>query len=221
MALTYLALGDSYTIGESVEPHERWPVQLTQRLNDHGIETESAEILAQTGWTTDELDQAMDARSFTRSFDVVTLLIGVNNQYRGRSVTEFGQQFDRILERCFSLSKTGISGIWVLSIPDWGCTPFAKDRDRDCIRQEIDDFNRETRDRCRQAQAAWVDITDLTRRASNDSRLTAIDGLHPSAELYSLWVDRLYPLVQKSLEVKSPPFAADTPHADNVSRPRS
>ena len=200
MALTYLALGDSYTIGESVEPSERWPVQLTQRLNDHGIATESPEILAQTGWTTDELDEAMASRSFSNSFDVVTLLIGVNNQYRGRSVAEFGQQFDRLLERCLSLSKTGPSGIWVLSIPDWGCTPFAQDRDRRQIGQEIDDFNREKKDRCQRTAASWIDITDLTRRASKDAELTAGDGLHPSAALYRLWVDRLYPRLHNTLK---------------------
>lgn len=199
MALTYLALGDSYTIGESVEPCERWPVQLAQRLNDGGFATQPPEILAQTGWTTDELDHAMDLRSFSTKFDLITLLIGVNNQYRGRCMTEFSQQIDKLLERCLQLSKTGAPGIWVLSIPDWGCTPFAEGRDRELIRQEIDDFNRRKRERCQRANVSWVEITDLTRQAASASELTAADGLHPSARMYSRWVDRLCPLVEQDL----------------------
>jgi acyl-CoA thioesterase-1 len=199
MALTYLALGDSYTIGESVEPHERWPVQLAQRLNDGGFAMESPDILAQTGWTTDELDHAMDLRSFTTKFDLITLLIGVNNQYRGRCVTEFRQQMDKLLERCLQLSKTGSPGIWVLSIPDWGCTPFAEGRNRELIRQEINDFNESKRERCQMANVPWVEITDLTREAAYASELTATDGLHPSALMYSRWVDRLCPLVEQHL----------------------
>lgn len=198
--LTYLALGDSYTIGESVEPDARWPIQLFQRILNRGFEAETPEIIAQTGWTTDELQGAVENRNLNQTFDLVSLLIGVNNQYRGRCVKEFGEQVEQLIDTAVRLSQAREDGVIVLSIPDWGCTPFAKDRDQAKIGLEIDEYNREKKDRCRQAGVTWVDITDLTRNVRDNPELTAEDGLHPSKVLYGQWVDRVWPVLTSRLE---------------------
>lgn len=200
MPLTYLALGDSYTIGESVEPDARWPIQLFQRILNRGFEAETPEIIAQTGWTTDELQGAVENRNLNQTFDLVSLLIGVNNQYRGRCVKEFGEQVEQLIDTAVRLSQAREDGVMVLSIPDWGCTPFAKDRDQAKIGLEIDEYNREKKDRCRQAGVTWVDITDLTRNVRDNPELTAEDGLHPSKVLYGQWVDRVWPVLTSRLE---------------------
>ena len=200
MPLTYLALGDSYTIGESVEPDARWPIQLFQRILNRGFEAETPEIIAQTGWTTDELQGAVENRNLNQTFDLVSLLIGVNNQYRGRCVKEFGEQVEQLIDTAVRLSQAREDGVIVLSIPDWGCTPFAKDRDQAKIGLEIDEYNREKKDRCRQAGVTWVDITDLTRNVRDNPELTAEDGLHPSKVLYGQWVDRVWPVLTSRLE---------------------
>ncbi|MEC7603861.1 MAG: SGNH/GDSL hydrolase family protein [Planctomycetota bacterium] len=200
MPLTYLALGDSYTIGESVEPDARWPIQLFQRILHLGFEAETPEIIAQTGWTTDELQQAVENRNLNQRFDLVSLLIGVNNQYRGRCVKEFGEQVERLIATAVRLSESREKGVIVLSIPDWGCTPFAEDRDQAKICFEIDEYNREKKDRCQQAGVTWVNITDLTRRARDCPELTAEDGLHPSKVLYGQWVDRVWPILTSRFE---------------------
>ena len=200
MPLTYLALGDSYTIGESVEPGARWPIQLFQRILNRGFEAETPEIIAQTGWTTDELQGAVENRNLNQTFDLVSLLIGVNNQYRGRCVKEFGEQVEQLIDTAVRLSQAREDGVIVLSIPDWGCTPFAKDRDQAKIGLEIDEYNREKKDRCRQAGVTWVDITDLTRNVRDNPELTAEDGLHPSKVLYGQWVDRVWPVLTSRLE---------------------
>ena len=200
MPLTYLALGDSYTIGESVEPDARWPIQLFQRILNRGFEAEIPEIIAQTGWTTDELQGAVENRNLNQTFDLVSLLIGVNNQYRGRCVKEFGEQVEQLIDTAVRLSQSQEDGVIVLSIPDWGCTPFAKDRDQAKIGLEIDEYNREKKDRCRQAGVTWVDITDLTRNVRDNPELTAEDGLHPSKVLYGQWVDRVWPVLTSRLE---------------------
>ena len=200
MPLTYLALGDSYTIGESVEPDARWPIQLFQRILNRGFEAETPEIIAQTGWTTDELQGAVENRNLNQTFDLVSLLIGVNNQYRGRCVKEFGEQVEQLIDTAVRLSQAREDGVIVLSIPDWGCTPFANDRDQAKIGLEIDEYNREKKDRCRQAGVTWVDITDLTRNVRDNPELTAEDGLHPSKVLYGQWVDRVWPVLTSRLE---------------------
>lgn len=186
----YLALGDSYTIGESVPASERFPVQLAQKL---GIP--EPQIIAKTGWTTDELDAAIDAANPQGPFDLVTLLIGVNNQYRGRSADEYRTQFVGLLNRAIGFAGGDAKKVIVVSIPDWGVTPFAEGRDRAKIAREIDQFNAINREEAARAGAKWVDITPISR--GSDPALVAGDGLHPSGKQYGEWAKAIAPMVAR------------------------
>jgi lysophospholipase L1-like esterase len=138
----YLALGDSYTIGESVEEYERFPVQLSARLKKEGIDIPNPLIIAKTGWTTDELMTAINEKNVRDTFDIVTLLIGVNNQYRSRSSEQFRGEFKQLLDIAINYAGGNKNHVFVLSIPDWGVTPFAEGRDRNKIAKEIDEYNK-------------------------------------------------------------------------------
>jgi lysophospholipase L1-like esterase len=198
--IRYLALGDSYTIGESVAEEERWPNQLAERLR---AETRFVEvtIIARTGWTTDELWQGIRARTIDPPYDLVSLLIGVNNQYRGYSINEYREQFVFLLNRSIEYAGGDSGRVIVLSIPDWGVTPFAEGRDRAQIAKEIDAFNAVNREETEKAGARYVDITPVSRQAANDATLLASDGLHPSGKMYAAWVDLALPVVLESLEI--------------------
>ncbi len=190
---TYLALGDSYTIGESVQDSLRWPNQLVGALNQNGKEFEAATIVAQTGWTTDELAAAMDSVQLTPPYDYVSLLIGVNNQYRGRSIENFETEFIQLLDSAIILGGQEGTNIFVLSIPDWGVMPFAEGRDRLQIAQEIDQFNSVIQAVCRDKNIAYFDITAISREATTNALLVAQDGLHPSGIMYARWVATVLP----------------------------
>lgn len=185
---TYLALGDSYTIGESVTDSLRWPNQLVAALNQNGKYFDPATIIAKTGWTTDELSIAMDTITLASSYDYVSLLIGVNNQYRGRSIENFENEFIQLLDRAITLGDQKGTNVFVLSIPDWGVMPFAEGRDREQIALEIDLFNSVIQTACRDKNIAYFNITRISREAVTDLTLVAEDGLHPSAEMYAKWV---------------------------------
>jgi lysophospholipase L1-like esterase len=178
----YLALGDSYTIGESVAESDRYPVQLA-----HALKIGEPQIIAKTGWTTDELNAAIDRADPHGPYGLVTLLIGVNNQYRGRSADEYRQQFAGLLQRAIGFAGGKAKNVVVISIPDWGVTPFAKNRDRAKIGREIDQFNAINREETAKAGARYVDITPESRKAADDKSLVAEDGLHPSGKMYSEW----------------------------------
>lgn len=190
----FLALGDSYTIGESVEPAERWPMQLAARLRQQGIGIADPEIIARTGWTTDELNAAIDAANPQGTFQMVTLLIGVNNQYRGRSAGEYRGEFVGLLNRAIGFAGGKQAQVMVVSIPDWGVTPFAEGRDRGRIAQEIDLFNRIAQEETEAAGAYFVDITPESRKAATNPLLTAPDNLHPSGAMYAAWTELLLPV---------------------------
>lgn len=190
----YLALGDSYTIGEAVPEALRLPVQLANRLRaQNAIDVIDAEIVATTGWTTDELAAGIDAAAPGGPHDLVTLLIGVNNQYRGRGLEEYREQFRGLLKRAIGFAGGVRERVIVLSIPDWGVTPFAEGRDRARIASEIDAFNEVNRDEANREGARYVDITPISRRAEEEPGLIAEDGLHPSGEMYRLWVEAIVP----------------------------
>lgn len=193
--LTYLALGDSYTIGESVNENERWPVQLADSLHRKGIKVKNPLIVATTGWTTDELQAGIRKASPKGPFDLVSLLIGVNNQYRGRPVDEYRAQFVELLEQAIAFAGGDASRVFVVSIPDWGVTPFAQGRDRQKIAAEIDLFNVTARAIASKRGVLFVDITPASRQAAVDPALTAADGLHPSGVMYSQWVSQILPVV--------------------------
>jgi len=196
--LHYLALGDSYTIGEAVAAHSRWPAELVQRLRRTGVAIDDPRIIAVTGWTTDELAQGMDAASLTPAYDLVTLQIGVNNQYRGRRAEEYRDQFASLLARAITLAGGHAARVVVVSIPDWGVTRFAHEqgRDRSRIAAELDAYNAIARDESHRAGARFVDITGMSRAHPD---LVADDGLHPSAAQYALWVEAIEPIVRAAL----------------------
>ena len=191
--MRYLALGDSYTIGEAVPESARWPRQLAAALRKRGVALKNPDIIARTGWTTDELDVAIDAKAPKHSYAFVTLLIGVNNQYRGRPLEEYRAQFRLLLARAIAFSAKGAAHVLVVSIPDWGVTAFAEGRDRDAIAQQIDDFNDAARAETVRAAAHWADITPVSRRLGANAEALAADGLHPSASAYTAWLEVIEP----------------------------
>jgi len=194
MGLPYLALGDSYTIGEGVEPAGRWPMQLAAALRDIGVDVDDPTIIATTGWTTDELEAGIDADAPQGPFELVSLLIGVNDQYRGRSVDEYRPRFTALLQRALAFAADRAPRVLVLSIPDWGVTPYAvaSGRDRVQIGQELDAYNAAAAAICAEHDVAFVDITDLSRQLGGESVMLAEDGLHPSAAMYTLWHQRAF-----------------------------
>ncbi|HEX8779494.1 MAG TPA: SGNH/GDSL hydrolase family protein [Rhodanobacter sp.] len=202
--MSYLALGDSYTIGEGVPAEGRWPVQLAAMLRREGMPLAAPTILATTGWTTDELSAAMDAAGFAPPWDLVSLLIGVNNQYRDRDVMEYRGEFRRLLQRAIALAGARAERVLVLSIPDWGVTPFARGSGRDVahIAGALDAYNATAREETRELGARWVDITPISR---HHPELLADDGLHPSAAQYALWTEAALPTVRAMLA--APPAA--------------
>ncbi|HEY9237468.1 MAG TPA: SGNH/GDSL hydrolase family protein [Burkholderiaceae bacterium] len=195
---TCLALGDSYTIGEAVPAHERWPAVLVQRLRHGGMPIDEPQIVAVTGWTTDELAQGMDAAALLPPYDLVTLQIGVNNQYRGRPADDYRAQFAGLLDRATALAGDRAERVVVASIPDWGVTRFAREqgRDRARIAAELDAYNALARTETERAGARFVDITGISRQ---HPELLADDGLHPSAGQYALWVEAIEPAVHAAL----------------------
>jgi lysophospholipase L1-like esterase len=199
MALHYLALGDSYTIGEDVPADQRWPVQLAQTLRRDGIAIDDPQIVAVTGWTTDELSAGMDQAELAARYDLVSLLIGVNNQYRGRSADEYRDQFRTLLLRAVSLAGKRPERVLVVSIPDWGVTPFGHNSGRDLqhIAAELDTFNEIAREEATGAGTHFINITGISRDHAN---LVAADGLHPAGAQYSLWTKAIEPAAQAALD---------------------
>ncbi len=183
----YLALGDSYTIGEGVEAGGRWPLQLRKRLVARNVELEPPTIIAQTGWTTAELMAGIREAAPEGPFALVSLSIGVNNQYRGLPLEEYRAQFGELLALAAGLAGGESRKVLVLSIPDWGVTPFAKGRNRPAIAEDIDRFNAACREETGRVRARHVDVTAISRRHGDDANYLAPDGLHPSAPMYSEW----------------------------------
>jgi len=190
---TFLALGDSYTIGESVSEDQRWPMQLVATLKEYDFHIEPPQIIAKTGWTTDELKQAIDNSILNYPYDWVSLSIGVNNQYRGRSLEEFKKEFEILLSEAIVYSGNRRERVFVVSIPDWGVMPFAKDRDREQIAREIDDFNQVIYAVCAQEQIRFIDVALISRNANEDPQWIADDQLHPGSAQYAQWVQEILP----------------------------
>jgi lysophospholipase L1-like esterase len=196
-ALRYLALGDSYTIGEGVAEDARWPRQLAAALRADGIPVADPRVIATTGWTTDELAAAMDAAEPLGEWDFVSLLIGVNNQYRGRPLDDFRLQFDGLLRRAIMLAGGRADRVLVLAIPDWGVTPFASGRDRPTIAAALDAYNAAKADICAAHGVAFVDIAPVSR--AQGPTQVADDGLHPSPPLYAQWAALARPVARELL----------------------
>lgn len=197
----YLALGDSYSIGEGVAATARWPVQLAARLRARGIALGEPRIIATTGWTTDELAAAMDATTFAPPCALVSLMIGVNDQYRGHAPEQMLRTFERLLRRAIALAGDDSSRVLVPSIPDWGATPFgfASGRDRQVVSAQIDACNHGQRECVQRHGAHWIDVTAASRAMADEPALVADDGLHPSATMHQRWVELIAPVAQARL----------------------
>ena len=198
-SLRILALGDSYTIGESVAENERWPNQLAALLSEKNIQTDMTTI-ACTGWTTSELWQGIQADPPRGRYDLVSLLIGVNNQYRGYDINKYRDEFRFLLEKAIEYAGGKPEHVILLSIPDWGVTPFASGRDRDKIANDIDAFNLINLDESKKMGVHYVDVTLVSREALNDPGLVAGDGLHPSGKMYAEWAKLVLPVAIRILE---------------------
>lgn len=196
---SYLALGDSYTIGQGVSEAGRFPAQTRDMLNAMGIPMTEPRIIARTGWTTTDLKEAIAQQAPPSTFDLVTLLIGVNDQYRWRDTTGYRSRFRELLQTAITLAGNRTGRVVVLSIPDYSVTPFAQNMDTATIRRQIDWFNNINRDVTNTAGVAYLDITPSTREARNNPSLIAPDGLHPSGLEYRKWANQLATLIRPAL----------------------
>lgn len=196
----YLALGDSYTIGEQVPFQENFPHQLAALLKKENIEIAAPVIIAQTGWTTDELAAAISEHNIRESFSFVTLLIGVNNQYRGRDIDNYKEEFTQLLHQAIIFANGQPQHVFVVSIPDWGVTPFAEGRDRQAIAKDIDEYNAACKQIALAHKCPYCDITDSTRANGNTAGFLAADSLHPSGKEYGIWAERLAPMIEQTLK---------------------
>ena len=199
--MKYLALGDSYTIGEGVAEDGRWPAVLARALRAEGVALEDPRIIATTGWTTDELAAAIDAAEPLGEWDFVSLLVGVNNQYRGRSLENYREEFTTLLQRAIDFARGRAERVLVLAIPDWGVTPFgtASGRDVAQIARELDAFNAAAAAICAEHGVAFVDVAPVARVRGAETAMLAEDGLHPSAAMYALWAAQALPVARRLL----------------------
>ena len=195
----FLALGDSYTIGEGVTDAERWPNQLVELLRADDIHITDLHLIARTAWTTDELADAIDQENPKGPFDLVTLMVGVNDQYRSRPVRDFEGEFKRLLKRARGFAGGRASRTLAVSIPDWGATPFSEGRDRGVIGREIQAYNDRGRQLTEAAGITWVDVTEVSRAMQTDPTLVAVDGLHPTGAMYAQWAKLIHPYALRAL----------------------
>ena len=193
----FLALGDSYTIGQSVETNERWPVQFLKELKTSTSAIDTLQIIAQTGWRVDQLNEAMNNSDLEAPYGLVSLLIGVNNQYQGQKANSFKPEFIEILERSLKLVDNRKERLFVVSIPDWGASPYGATLNRTQISKEIDEFNSVLKEESEKRGIRYFNITTISRRALTDNSLIASDRLHPSGKMYKLWVDKIIPVISK------------------------
>jgi lysophospholipase L1-like esterase len=192
---TYLALGDSYTIGESLPASESYPFQLIDAINNNGLAAPPPFIIATTGWTTDNLIRAITQSNIVNNkYDIVTLLIGVNDQFQNLTQDHYRTNFIQLLHTAINFARGDSTRVFVLSIPDYGVTPFAMGRDS-IIGPQIDAFNAINKQESINAGVHYLNITGISRKAATDTTLIANDGLHPSGKMYKLWIDQLAPMV--------------------------
>jgi lysophospholipase L1-like esterase len=196
----YLALGDSYTIGEAVSLTESFPYQVVQLLRSKEYNFNAAEIIAKTGWTTDELLDAINKSTLLSKYDFVTLLIGVNNQYRGRDALEYKEQFEELLKKAIELANGKKEHVIIVSIPDYSVTPYANSMDTEKISKEVEVFNSINRALSIQYKVQYVDITETSRNAKSDPALITSDGLHPSGKEYAKWAEKIIETMSSQLK---------------------
>lgn len=196
----YLALGDSYTIGQSVHVNDRFPVQSVTMLRLEGYKMAGAEIIATSGWTTKDLWNAVSKTSFSYSYDFVTLLIGVNDQYRGRPLSVYQAEFTSLIQRSIQLTGNRPKRVFVVSIPDYSVTPFAGSSDKERIAREIDSFNRVNMKVAARYKVNYLNVTKESRKAATDPSLIAYDGLHFSGKEYTIWSELLTKMMKENIK---------------------
>lgn len=197
--MRFLALGDSYTIGEGVAEQECWPSQLVEMLLAQGIAITDLRIIARTAWTADELADAIDAEKPQGPFDLVTLMVGVNDQYRSRPVSAFAPEYQQLVRRAKAFAGGRANRTIAISIPDWGATPYAAERDRGLIAAEIEAYNSRSREIAAKAGIVWVDVTPASRAMQTDPTLVSADGLHPAGPMYTRWAELIAPAALAAL----------------------
>lgn len=197
---SFLALGDSYTIGESVSEDQRWPVQLVDSLRDREFTVDNPNIIAKTGWTTTDLQEAIDEQNPHTNYDLVSLLIGVNNQYQDLEFEQFKTQFEELLNQAISFAGNNPQNVFVVSIPDYGKTPFGQNKNPDKIAEELEQYNETAQNISKAHDVTFINITPISEDAEDNPELTADDGLHPSGEMYQQWVSEMLPSILSKLE---------------------
>ena len=197
---TYLALGDSYTIGEGALLTDSFPYQVVRLLRKKDYDFNAPEIIAKTGWTTDELQHAIEHATLLSKYDFVTLLIGVNNQYRGRDAIEYKEQFEELLKKAIDLANGKKDRVIIISIPDYSVTPHAQSMDVEKVAKEIEVFNSINKALSIQYKVLYTDITSASRGAATDISLISKDGLHPSEKEYQRWAEKIVELVVSELK---------------------
>ncbi len=188
---SWLALGDSYTIGEGVPLHLSYPYQTLQLLRKKHFHFHAPEIIAQTGWTSFELADHLLHYNLSQQYDIVTLLIGVNNQYRNLPIEAYNTDLHFLIKKALHLVGGHSQRVILLSIPDWGVTPFAQDRDTAAIATAINSFNQVKASAAAEYGIHCIDITPYTRQAKEDASLLTTDQLHPSGAAYTVWAELL------------------------------
>ena len=194
--IKYLALGDSYTIGQGVEMNKNWPIQLTKKLGENGFSIEKSDIIAKTGWETTDLLKALADSTF-EDYNLVSLLIGVNNQYANQPFGTYTIEFDLLLRQAIEL--VGSDRVFVVSIPDYGVTPLGKSKEKK-IALELDAYNDYASTKCQTLNVPFINITKLSRRLGDTNNALATDSLHPSESQYRAWVEKILPTVLEILK---------------------
>jgi lysophospholipase L1-like esterase len=201
---TYLALGDYYVLGEGIDEHERWPIQLEAALRGHEYHINYPYFVANKTWTVDQLTARLNEEEFDKHYDLITIQIGVNDEFKKKSVAQFAKDFQALLEKVVTLTGGKHGRIVVLGIPDWSATPFARSKKSDqldAIAESIDKYNQVIKKETIAIGAHYVDITDLSKKAATNPGLTSADGLHPSGVMYKSWVDKMYPVILQALQM--------------------
>ena len=196
-ALSFLALGDSYSVGEGLEGEQNWPERLFDSIKKN---EDTIKIIAETGFSTNELIQAIDNVVLEKRYNLISIQIGVNDQFRGNSTELFKQDFQKLVQRIKENELTKRASVFVVSLPDWGATPFGSSWDRIRVTNEIDAFNRIIKGVCNTNNILYIDITQLSRRDPNNWIFVTGDGLHPSSLMYGLWLNKITPLVKELLK---------------------
>jgi len=197
----FLALGDSYTIGQSVAASENWPNQFAFALSYRGFNVQEVKIVAQTGWRTDNLIDAIHLLQPLTGYNLVSLLIGVNNQFQGRSIQTYTTEFEELLQAAIAIAGNTPEHVFVLSIPDYAYTPFGNGNPG--ISSQIDQFNAVNRQITENNHVKYIDITPISRSGIIQPGLVASDGLHPSGEMYELWVQEIVKNMEKDLGINN------------------